>query len=156
MGVTARGRWLFGVSSREVSSPHPRMGGWEIPPPREGGRHQSCVGHRSSPPMRGEEAPPPRGGRHPPLAVWAPVILLVRVVWHSYQVVRRVGGGRGPWGCGARATALGVVVGCAQHVQAECYRGSGAVTAYGRVARGGSSARVRMYVGTSHIAYSVL
>ena len=123
MGVTARGRWLFGVSSREVSSPHPRMGGWEIPPPRGGGRHQSCVGHRSSPPMRGEEAPPPRGGQHPPLTAWAPVILLVRVVWHSYQVVRRVGSGRGPWGCGARATALGVVVGCAQHVQAECYRG---------------------------------
>ena len=71
----------------------------------------------------------------------------------TYQAVRRVGSGRGPWGCGARATALGVVVGCAQHVQAECYRGSGAVTAYGRVARGGSSARVRMYTWallTSH------
>ena len=97
MGVTARGRWLFGVSSREVSSPHPRMGGWEIPPPG-GGRAAPIVrGSSFLPPYAGGGGAAPRGGRHPPLAVWA-------------------------------------------------------VTAYGRVARGGSSARVRMYVGTSHIA----
>ena len=74
--------------------------------------------------MRGEEAPPPRGGRHPPLAVWALVILTVRVVWHSFQVARRAGSGRGPLGpWSASGGFVGVVVGRAQYVQAECYRG---------------------------------
>ena len=140
MGVNTRGRWLFGVSSRVRSRvPTPVWGGGRYRPPG-GGRHQSCVGHRSSPPMRGEEAPPPRGGRHPPLAVWAPVILMVRVVWHSYQVLRRVGSGRGPLGLWSASGGFG----CGRRVRVICsgrVLSGGPVTAYGCVARGGSSAR---------------
>ena len=54
MGVNTRGRWLFGVSSREVSGPHPRMGGWEIPPP-PGGRAAPIV-------CRSSFLPPYAGG----------------------------------------------------------------------------------------------
>ena len=65
MGVSARGRRLFGVSSREVSSPHPRMGGWEIPPPR-GGRAAPIV-RRSSflPPYAGGGGAAPPWGAAP-------------------------------------------------------------------------------------------
>ena len=95
--------------------------------------------------MRGEEAPPPRGGQHPPLAVWAPVILTVRVVWHSFQVVRRVGSGRGPLGLwSASGGFVGVVIGRAQYVQAECYRG--VRSRHTAVWRGAVHLRVRMYV----------
>jgi hypothetical protein len=74
---------------------------------------------RSSPPMRGKEALPPRRGQHPPPAAWAPVILMVWVASggrDSYQAGPAGEAGRQwPWGCGARAAALGaaVAVGCA-------------------------------------------
>ena len=104
--------------------------------------------------MRGEEAPPPRGGRHPPLAVWAPVILTVRVVWHSFQVARRVGSGRGPLGLwSASGGFVGVVVGRAQYVQAECYRG--VRSRHTAVWRGAVHLRVRMYVGHDVLGTSI-
>ena len=96
-----------------VVSSHPRMGGWEIPPPhgRGGSTDRACRAcgslsvRCSSPPMRGEEALLPRRGQHPPAAAWVPVIIsMVCVVFavvsgaaqagSSGEAGARVGNGR--------------------------------------------------------------